>query len=188
MSTAATVAAEPLLTAEEFARRTDPGHPEELVRGRVVALPQPNRRHGQICSRTDRIIGNFVEEHDLGHVLSNDAGIITQRNPDTVRGADVAYYSYQRLPKGPLPANYGPEVPELVFEVLSPTDRWPQVLRKVAEYLEAGVLIVVVLDDAQHMARVFEADGTIRILSAEEELTIPSVLEEFRAPVQRFFE
>ena len=113
MSTASTVAAEPLLTAEEFARRPDPGHPEELVEGRGIALPQPNRRHGQICSRTDRIIGNFVDEHDLGHVLCNDAGVITQRDPDTVRGADVAYYSYQRLPKGALPASYGPEVPEL---------------------------------------------------------------------------
>jgi Uma2 family endonuclease len=188
MSTASTVAADPLLTAEEFARRPDPGYPEELVKGRVVALPQPNRRHGQICSKVVRVIGNFVEEHDLGHVLSNDAGVITHRNPDTVRGADVAFYSYQRLPKGPLPASYGPEVPELVFEVLSPSDRWPNVLKKVGEYLEAGVLLVVVLDDARRMAQVFGADGPAGMLGEEEELTFPGVLGEFRVEVRRFFE
>src|SRR5690242_2803487 len=107
-------AASPLLTAEEFARRPDPGHPEELVRGRTIAMPPPSRRHGQVCSKADRIFGAFVEEHDLGHVLCNDSGVITERGPDTVRGPDVAFYSFERLPRGPLPASYGPEVPELV--------------------------------------------------------------------------
>ena len=145
MATAAV--SEALLTAEQYARRPDPGYPEELVRGRIVPLPQPNRRHGQICNKAGRILGNYAEEHDLGHVLSNNAGVITERDPDTVRGPDVAFYSYARLPRGPLPANYGPEVPELVVEVRSPTDRWPQVLARVAEYLEAGVTAVMVLDD-----------------------------------------
>lgn len=188
MSTASTVAAEPLLTAEQFAERPDPGHPEELVKGRVVALPQPSRRHGQVCSQAVYLLRRFLEDHDLGHVLCNDAGVITERNPDTVRGADVAFYSYQRLPKGPLPASYGPEVPELVFEVLSPSDRWPLVLAKVAEYLKAGVVVVVVLDDARRMAHYFGADGTSRMLGAEEELTFPGVLEGFRVEVRRFFE
>ena len=31
--------AESLMTAEEFRRRPDPGYPEELVRGRVTAMP-----------------------------------------------------------------------------------------------------------------------------------------------------
>ena len=34
-----------------------------------------------------------------------------------LRGADVAFYSYARLPKGDLPPGYGPEAPELVVEV-----------------------------------------------------------------------
>ena len=35
-----------------------------------------------------------MDEHDLGHVLSNDSGVITERDPDTVRGADISFYSY----------------------------------------------------------------------------------------------
>jgi len=69
-------------------------------------------------------IGNFVEEHDLGHATSNDSWVLVGRNPDTVRGGDVAHYSYGRVPQGPLPAGYLDVVPELVFEVRSPTDRW----------------------------------------------------------------
>jgi Uma2 family endonuclease len=41
--------AEALLTAEEFGRRPDPGHPEELVQGRIITMPPPQPRHGQVC-------------------------------------------------------------------------------------------------------------------------------------------
>ena len=101
--------AEALMTAEEFGQRPDPGYPEELVQGRIVGMPPPDRRHGFVCLKAGRILGNFVDEHDLGRVMSNDSGVITERGPDTVRGADVCYYSYARLPKGPLPRAMGPK-------------------------------------------------------------------------------
>jgi len=187
MSTA--IAATPvLITAEEFARRSDPGYPEELVRGRIVPMPQPNRRHGQICAQSVYLLRRFLEDHDLGHVLSNDAGVITERDPDTVRGADVAFYSYARLPKGPLPQSYGPEVPELVVEVRSPSDRWPKVLYKIAEYLEAGVRVVIVLDDESRTAILYFADRASVTLKSDDELTIPEILPGFAVVVRRFFD
>ena len=176
-----------LMTAEEFGRRPDPGYPEELVRGEVVALPVPNRRYGQICSHFICLLGRFLDDHDLGHVLSY-SGVITQRGPDTVRGADVAFYSYARLPKGPLAPGYGPEVPDLVVEVVSPSDRWPKVLAKVAEYLEAGVTVVIVLDELPPTARLFSADRTTRELGPEDVLEIPDLLPGFSVAVRRFFE
>jgi Uma2 family endonuclease len=175
------------MTAEEFGQRPDPGYPEELVRGRIVPMSVPDRRHGQICNKAGRILGNFAEQHDLGHVLSNDSGVITERGPDTVRGADVAFYSYQRLPRGPLPKSYGPEMPELIFEVRSKSDRWPKVLAKVAEYLDAGVSVVVVLDDEESQAHVITAERN-QILDADEELTFPEILPGFSCAVRRFFE
>jgi Uma2 family endonuclease len=180
--------AEALMTAEEFGRRPDPGHPEELVQGRIVAMPPPDRRHGKICYRAGRIFGDFVDERDLGHILMNDSGVITERDPDTVRGADVAFYSYARLPRGPLPAGYGPEVPELVVEVRSPSDSWGEILAKVTEYLRAGVLKVVVLDPRSRNAHIFSANDEPVILGPDDELTLPEILGDFRVAAHRFFE
>jgi Uma2 family endonuclease len=177
-----------LLTAEEYADRPDPGYPEELVRGRIVPMPQPKPRHGQICSRVVRILGNHGEDHDIGQVLSNDTGVITERGPDTVRGADVAFYSFARVPKGPLPNRYLDTPPDLIVEVLSPDDRWPKVLAKVVEYLNAGTTVVIVLDDQRRQAHVYRADGTPRVLNADEILTIPDLLGDFQVRVGRFFE
>jgi Uma2 family endonuclease len=177
-----------LLTAEEFAARPDPGYPEELVRGRIVPMPQPKPRHGEICGNAFLILKMHARDHDLGRVLSNDTGVITQRGPDTVRGADVAFYSFARVPKGPLPDRYLDIPPDLVVEVLSPSDRWPKVLAKVAEYLDAGTTVVLVLDDERRLAHLYRADGTIRLLTADDELTIPDLLGDFRVKVGRFFE
>jgi len=181
-------APQPLLTAEEFGRRPDPGYPEELVRGRIVTMSPPNRRHGQVCGKVDRILGNFVDEHEFGHVLCNDSGVITERGPDTVRGPDVIFYSYARLPKGALPSDYGPEVPELIFEIRSPGNRWPAILVKVAEYLAAGSQYVVVLDPDTQTALVASAEQPPRILGPDEVLEFPDLLGEFQVVVRRFFE
>jgi Uma2 family endonuclease len=185
----ATVAqAETLLTAERYAERPDPGYLEELVRGRVVPMVMPKPRHGYICNKAGRIFGNFVEEHHLGWVFNNDCGVITERNPDTVRGADVAFYSFDRLPPGELPDSYSEVAPELVIEVRSPGDRRPSVLAKVAEYLEVGVFLVVVLDDKRRTAHLFDGDGTHQMLGPEDDLALHEILGAFRVAVRSFFD
>jgi Uma2 family endonuclease len=176
-----------LMTAAEFARRPDPGYPEELVRGRIVPMGLTTPRHGQICFRSGYLLRLFFEDLDLGHVC-NGTGVITERGPDTVRGADVAFYSYKQVPKGPMPSDYGAEPPELIIEVRSPSDRWSKVLAKVAEYLDAGVLVVVVLDDDSRTALLFLADQGLRNLGPDDELTILEILPGFSVPVRRFFE
>jgi Uma2 family endonuclease len=180
--------AEQLLSAEEYARLRDPGVPTELVRGRIVRMNVPAPRHGQICFKIAQLLGNYADEHDLGHVVINDSGVITERAPDTVRGADVAFYSYARVPRGPLPSGYLAAVPELVFEVRSPTDRWARVLAKVSEYLDAGVGVVCVLDQVSETVHIYSADDEPRTLHGDDELRLPAVLGDFRVPVRRFFE
>ena len=68
---------------------------------------RPAAGMGQVCYNVAVSDGAIhADDHDLGHVLSNDSGVITERGPDTVRGADVCFYSYERVPKGPLPPGY----------------------------------------------------------------------------------
>jgi hypothetical protein len=46
-----------MITAEQFALGPDAGYPEELIRGRIVPMPLPKPRLGEICSKADRILG-----------------------------------------------------------------------------------------------------------------------------------
>jgi Uma2 family endonuclease len=179
---------DPLLTAEEFLLLPSDGRPKELVKGRVVYMNVPTPRHGQICIQVGYLLRRYLEDHLLGHVVGNDSGVRTKRGPDTVRGVDVAFYSYGRIPPGPLPSGYLAVVPELVFEVRSPTDRWSDILAKVAEYLEAGVSIVCVLDQMTERCHLYRNEEEPEILLPEQELTLPNLLPDFRVVVHRFFE
>ena len=80
------------------------------------------------------------------------------------------------------------DIPELVVEVRSPGDRWRDIQKKITEYLQAGVLTVVVLDPESNSAHVFSADDPPRTLGAEDELVLPGILEGFRMRLGRFFE
>jgi Uma2 family endonuclease len=177
-----------LLTAEEYSKLPDDGRPTQLVRGQVIEMNPPSPRHGKICLRIGGILANFVETHDLGHVVGNDSAIVTSHNPDTVRGADLAYYSYSRLPKGPVPDGYLSVVPELVVEVLSPDDRWSNVHAKAAEYLEAGISVVCVVDPKTESAHVYYPNEPPRTVTKDADLTFPEILADFRVPVPKLFE
>jgi Uma2 family endonuclease len=180
--------AEALLTAEEYYRLPDNGQPTELIRGRIVPMNMPFPRHGEICARISYLLQRYLEDHELGRVISNDAGVVTERNPDSVRGPDVAFYSYARVPRGPLPEGYLAVAPELVFEVRSAGDRWSEVFAKVAEYLRAGVLVVCVLDPRTERAILLSADQGSQTLTADQDFALPDLLTDLRVPVRRFFE
>lgn len=182
-----TATAPKLLTAEEYAA-LDVDHATELVRGVVVHMPPPKSRHGQICGRIVRILGNYCDQNSIGHVLSNDAGVITERGPDTVRGGDVLFYDYRRVPQGKLPAGYLPVPPDLVFEVLSPDDRPNKVLKKVTEYLKAGVKVVCVLDPDDETLCVYRDDKPEVTLNSNDDFIVPDPLGDFSCRVAKFFE
>jgi Uma2 family endonuclease len=177
-----------LLTVEQYLSLPDNGRPTELVRGRIVEMNPPKPWHGYVCVRIIRIVTNFVDDHDQGRVMSNDSGVITERGPDTLRGADICFYSYQRLPKGPMPRGYLDVAPEIVFEVRSPGDTWAELLRKAAEYLNAGVLVVCLVDPDRQRVMVCVNDDEPRILGADDVLTFPQILPGFEVKVSHLFE
>lgn len=185
--TPATTAPPTLLTAEEFARQYA-GRRAELVKGVVVELPMAFPKHGKVCGRVAKHLMIFVDDHDLGHVMINDSFVRITENPSTVRGPDVSFYSYERLPRGEVPGGLLPAVPDLVFEVRSPTDTWTKAFAKVIEYLEAGVRVVVLIDPDTATASVYRPDELQQIHDNGDELTLPDVLPGFAVPVRKFFE
>ena len=182
-----TPCAVPLLTAEEFFRRY-PDHYVELVKGVVKEIPMPGGEHGYVCGVIAWRIMNFVIDRDLGRVFINDTFVLTERDPDSIRGMDVAYVSYSRLPKGPVPCGTLEVLPELVAEVRSPTDTWTDVFAKVEEYLAAGVSVVLVADPEKGTVSACRKGPTQQDFQAGDTLTVPDVLPGFAVPVAVLFE
>jgi Uma2 family endonuclease len=186
----ATPIANKLLTAEEYLALPNDGRRTELLLGKMVEVNQPESLHGFYCSNISELLRDFVRSRKLGRVVSNDAGVITHRGPDTVRGGSVLFYSYSRVPQGTGPRGYWP-APELVFEVRSSSDRWVNVIEKVQEYLEANVQVVVVVDPEESRVHVYTADAGPVIVELgqylELEKFLPELLPGCRFLIDDFF-
>lgn len=176
------------LTAEEFHSLDDGGAYCDLVRGKIVKKEQPFTSHGYFTANVAFHLLQFVRQHDIGRVGGAGAGVVTERDPDTVRGPDVTFYSYQRIPRGPLPQGYWPIAPELVIEIRSIDDRWEDIIDQAAEYLAAGVLTVAVVDPEALRVHLFATDRVALIINRDEELTFPDILPGFAIQVGKLFE
>lgn len=177
-----------LLTAEEFFLRQDLDGQVELVKGEVIQMPPAEPYHGSICLSIGMLLKLHAKQHDLGHVFSNDGAVITERDPDSVRGADVGYISYAKIPKGPLPRGPLSIPPDLIVEVRSPSDRWKDIQRKVLEYLDAGVTVVCVVDPTTETARIYRNDRDEEQLKNGDLVTFDDVLPGFSVPLKQLFE
>jgi Uma2 family endonuclease len=120
------------ITGEELFRMADLGR-TELVSGEIIYMSPTGHAHGYIEGEFYSALKAFVTQHQLGRVLVGEVGIYTSRNPDTVRGADVAFISHNRMAQV-RSKSYLDVAPELVVEILSPDDSWSKVMDKLEEY------------------------------------------------------
>jgi Uma2 family endonuclease len=106
------------------------------------------------------------------------------------RRPDVAFVSYERWPRQrPVPhAEAWEVVPNLVVEVISPSDRGADILGKVAEYFHLGVECVWVIFTSQEQVYIYESPTQVRILTRADELYGEPVLPHFRLPLVALFE
>jgi Uma2 family endonuclease len=167
-----------LITAEELLYTNVPNKRTELLRGHVVVHEPPGGRHGYVAANLAFRLNQHVDLTAAGAVFVGDVGFTLRRDPDTVRGPDVAFVRKDRLPQ-PIPNSYLELAPDLVVEVLSPGDRPGELLAKVADWLDAGARLVWVIDPERRLARVYRADGTEQILKEREQLLGEDVLPGF---------
>lgn len=185
-----TTTARQLMTAEEFFdwvhRPENENRWFELVRGEVIELPPPQKPHGVVCCNLSYLLGGYIRQRRKGYLTSNDSGVILERDPDTVRGPDVAYYE-DASSWAELHPKYGEVPPRLAVEVLSPNDRANQVNRKIADYLKSGVALVWLVDPDNRTVLVYRPSSGPALRREDEELLGEDVLPGFRCPVAELF-
>ena len=176
------------MTAEQLYELPDDGLRYELLRGTLVSEPVPSRLHGRTVTRLSKLLSNYVDPRRLGVVYTGDTGFVLARQPDTVRGPDVAFLSAQRERETKNERPYIPGAPDLAIEVLSPNDRTREVLGKVSDYLAAGCRLVWVVNPAREEVSVFRSPFAPRILTGEHVLEGEDVLPGFSVTVAELFE
>jgi Uma2 family endonuclease len=177
-----------LLTADEFLEWPDePGCRQELIRGEVVTMSLAGGEHGEVALEIGRLISNHVKPLRLGKTYAAETGFIVERDPDSVRGADVAFVSNERLALITNRKKHIPFGPNLAVEVRSPNDRDDEVEEKVRMWLAAGSLLVWIVDPESRTVVIHRPNAEPVMLREDQEIDGGDVIPGFRCRVADFF-
>jgi Uma2 family endonuclease len=177
-----------LITAVEFEKMAARLGPCELVRGEVIPLSPGGMDHSQISAAVVGLLYTWTRSTKLGRVWTNEAGLITQQQPDTVRGIDAAYYAYERLPRQAIRSGFAKTPPNLAVEILGKGQGWREMLEKVGEYLRLGVDRVWLVDPKTQRVHIYRPDAEPVVLSGDDALVDDVILPGFRCTVADLFQ
>jgi Uma2 family endonuclease len=183
----ATAPTEPLgMTAEELFELPDDGMRHELVEGELRTMAPAGFDHGRVALHIGARIFDHVDQHGLGVAYAAETGFILRRGPDTVRAPDAAFVAADRVPRRGS-RGFAELAPDLVVEVVSPSDRASEVAEKAAMWLDAGVRLVWVVDPQARLAAVHHPGGLVTVLREDGVLDGEDVLPGFRLPLAPLF-
>lgn len=176
-----------LMTANDLWQMPDDGQKYELVAGELIQMPPSGFLHGTIAMSLGGIIQDYVRKQELGAVCAAETGFKLREHPDTVRAPDVAFVSQERILAQGRPEKFWVGPPDLAVEVVSPNDRFDDVVGKAQEYLTAGVRLVWVVLPRTKSVMVYRPSGEVQLLREHEELSGEEVLPGFRCHVGHIF-
>lgn len=176
-------------TAEDLLRMPDDGSRYELVKGELRKMPPAGGEHGAIAMDIGTSLNNHVKANGLGRVFTAETGFRISSNPDTVRAPDAAFVRRERVEEAGLVTGYWPGAPDLAVEVVSPNDTYAQVTEKALAWLEAGALMVLVLDpgEARRTVTVYRSPRDIRVLSEKDTIDGADVVPGWKLPIAELF-
>ena len=130
--------------------------------------------------------GVFLLAHPIGRVAT-ESGTITQRDPDTVRGPDVSFYSIERMPLGQRINRFPDIAADLCVEVLSPSNSKSDIATKIIEYFTADVRMVWVVDPDHRSVTVYRSAADATWLNEADTLDGGDILPGFTCKVADLF-
>ena len=176
-----------LLTADDLLRLSAEGARGELVRGVLHETMAAGHRHGKIVVSLVTELGNFVEPRKLGTLVASDSGVWLEHDPDTVREPDVAYTSAEKIPLDAEIDGYAEVVPDLVVEIVSPSDTRQWARDRAQMWLDYGAPLVWMVHPDTRTIDVYRPGSAASTLQEDDSLDGHDILPGFSCPVSSIF-
>jgi Uma2 family endonuclease len=181
------------MTADTLLSLSASGADYELVEGRLVKMTPVGGQHGDILLELGAVLRQFVRAGSLGEVVGGDVGFILSQpgDPETVLAPDIAYVSASHAPRRGTPewSEFWRTVPDLVVEIVSPSQYQPQMNDKARAWLAAGVRLVWVVWPALRRVDVWRSGSSepVAMLGTSDTLDGQGVLPGLSYPLADLF-
>jgi Uma2 family endonuclease len=151
----------------------------ELINGELAEKMPGRTRNSELALIIATIVRPFCRAHNLPCHISGEAGAYL------VDGNVVAPdFAYKRTPTS---KEYpDPVAPEWVVEIISPTDKAPEIRAKRQIYLRAGILYWEMYPESLSID-VYASGQPIRTVEKDEAVAVGELIPGFTIPVNEIF-
>jgi Uma2 family endonuclease len=157
----------------------------ELIDG-ILVEKDVSYRASRIGLKLGARITLFVEERNLG-LVTGEQGFL-RLTTGRVRGPDVAFVAWNRLPGGRESTDPVPNLaPTLAVEVLSPGNTKKEMEDKLADYFRSGVELVWYVYPDRKQVQVFTGPDAVTLLDQTGTLDGGTTLPGFAIPLVELF-
>jgi len=159
----------------------------ELVDGVPEEYPLEGYLHGLTCAMMAYLLCRFAINREQGHALCNNTGLVISGRRNTLRGPDVIFFNESKplseMTNGPVV-----DVPALVVEVYSPSDRHGKLSQRVADYFTHGIPMVWVVYPEDQVVDVYRPNHSVQAHTITDTLTGYNELPDLQMKVADIFQ
>jgi Uma2 family endonuclease len=178
-----------ILTAEQFVSGRDElpdgGRWTELIAGKPITLSPPTIEHGTAVLNLSKALAEYSQKEQGGYSCF-ELGLVTARNPDTVRFPAICFFTtgglFAEADKVATEAR-----PGLVVEVSSTNDRRRGLQQRITDWMEWGVKLVWILDPSGKQVYAVEKGRAAQRFAEHQSLLGGTVLSGFKIGVGEIF-
>jgi Uma2 family endonuclease len=186
-----------VLSLDEFVQRYGEQGPFEYIDGEMIPVAPQVSGSGYVGGEFYLLVATHVHQHQLGMIFNETPFVLTMDTSRWVTGSrvpDVMYYSVERFTRF---VQAYPDwqaipivgAPDFVAEVVSPTDSFTEVSRKVIRYLNDGVKMVWLLDWQEKSIQVRVPDSNqIATFSGDTIVSAHPVIPHFEVKLPQLFD
>jgi len=182
----------PLTADEVLAMPENPRVIRELYRGILEERKMTKRSfsHGRTQMAVGKVLSNWLDTQSppRGAIIGGEAAIRIATDPDTFVGVDVALILAALAKATPRDAKFVDGIPDLIVEILSPSDRHNLVVKKVSEYIRAGVPMTWVMDPDLELLTVIEPGLPPRAFNVTQNFPPHPLMPGFAPSIKDLFE
>ena len=171
-------------TDEELLSLPKDGNKREVLDGELIMSPA-SWDHEEIASELLTVLRSFVKGHGLGTVLGSNLGC--RMASGDLLCPDVSFVARGRLGEVNH-TGFFEGAPDLVVEVLSPSDTVERLHRKIQQYFANGTRVAWLVSPFERTVTVYHSDRPDTLLREQDRIYGESILPGFSLRVAELFE
>jgi Uma2 family endonuclease len=173
-------------TADDLLALADDENHYELVRGDLIMMSPASPTQGRYAARLTGALVDYVDEHKLGEVYTAEPGFELQAE-QVIRAPDIAFVREECIPSPDEESGFWSIAPDLVVEIISPSETATEIQEKVQDYLKAGVRLIWLVYPKSKTVVEYRSNTQIRQLDINQNLEGGEIIPGFSYPLADLF-